>query len=158
MPASKKTGFIREMHIIYKRKRTKNAAGNETVTGPEVVARLFKDMQDDTKEKLVVVNLDGAGKILGYEVVAIGSTNACAARPAEVFSSSVMVRATGVIVIHNHPSGKVDPSRADVDFTKKLLDGAATLEIKMVDHIIIGFEGFYSFASESRLANRFGWY
>ena len=158
MAASKKTGFIREMHIIYKRKRTKDPAGNVAITGPEQVAQLFKNMQDETKEKLVVVNLDGAGKILGYEVVAVGSTNACAARPAEVFSSSVMVRATGVIVIHNHPSGQVEPSRADVDFTKKLLDGAATLEIKMIDHIIIGFEGFYSFASESKLANRFGWY
>jgi DNA repair protein RadC len=105
-----------------------------------------------------VVNLDGAGKILGYEVVAIGSTNACAARPADVFSGSAIVRATGVIVLHNHPSGEVEPSRADVEFTKKLLAGAETLAIKMVDHIIIGFEGYYSFASESKLANQFGWY
>lgn len=158
MPTSKKTRFIREMRVVYRRKRTKDPAAGAQITGPETVARLFKDMQDETKEKLVVVNLDGAGKILGYEVVAIGSTNACAARPAEVFSSSVMVRATGIIVIHNHPSGKVEPSRADVDFTQKLLDGAKTLELKMIDHIIIGFEGFYSFASESKMANRFGWY
>jgi DNA repair protein RadC len=158
MANTKKPGLLREMHVIYKRKRVKDPAANAKITGPEMVAKLFQDMQDETKEKLVVVNLDGAGKILGYEVVAIGSTNACAARPAEVFSSSVIVRATGVIVIHNHPSGEVEPSRADAEFTKKLLDGAETLEIRLIDHIIIGFEGFYSFASESKLAGRFGWY
>lgn len=81
-------GFIRELKIVYKRKRTKNAAGNATITGPEKVVELFRDLQDETKEKLLIVNLDGASKILAFEVVAIGSTNACHARPIEIFSSS----------------------------------------------------------------------
>jgi DNA repair protein RadC len=158
MPSENKAGFIREMHIIYKRKKTKNAAGNETITGPQKVFELFQDLQDETKEKLLIVNLDGASKVLAFEVVAIGSTNACHARPIEVFSSSFMTRATGAIIIHNHPSGNVEPSKSDIEFTKKLLDTADTIGLKLIDHIIIGFEGFYSFASESKLANRFGWY
>jgi len=161
MPASKKTeetGFIRELRIVYKRKKTKSIAGNATITGPEKVVELFRDLQDETKEKLLIVNLDGASKILAFEVVAIGSTNACHARPIEIFSSSFLTRATGAIIIHNHPSGQVEPSKADVDFTKKLLDTADTIGLKLIDHIIIGYEGFYSFASESKLAGRFGWY
>jgi DNA repair protein RadC len=161
MPASKKTeqsGFIREMHVIYKRKRTKNPAGNATITGPEKVVELFRDLQDETKEKLIIVNLDGASKILAFEVVAIGSTNSCYARPIEIFTSSFLTRATGGIVIHNHPSGQVEPSKSDIEFTKKLLDTADTIGLKLVDHIIIGYEGYYSFASESKLASRFGWY
>ncbi|NOX92353.1 MAG: JAB domain-containing protein [Gammaproteobacteria bacterium] len=89
------------------------------ITCPGDVVKLFHDLQDETKEKLITVNLDNQNKILCFEVIAIGSVNGIHIRPMEVFRTAFPVNARGAIVLHNHPSGDPTPSEEDKAFTQK---------------------------------------
>jgi DNA repair protein RadC len=150
-----KAKIVREIVIKYKTRRLDTEIEGEKVTGPEVVVQLFKDLQNETKEKLIVINLDNANKILCFELVAIGSANICHARPIEVFRSSFLTSAVSVIVIHNHPSGKPTPSTEDKNFTKDLLKVTELIGLKLLDHIIIGYEGYYSFTEAGKIPRQF---
>jgi len=150
-----KAKFVREIVIKYKIKKLETEIEGEKVTGPEMVVQLFKDLQNETKEKLIVINLDSANKILCFELVAIGVANVCHARPIEVFRSSFLTSAVSAIVIHNHPSGKPTPSVEDNNFTKDLLKVTDLIGLKLLDHIIIGYEGYYSFSEAGKIPRQF---
>lgn len=79
-----KAKFVREIVVKYKTRKLGKGIEGEKVTGPETVVQLFKDLQNETKEKLIVINLDNANKILCFELVAIGGCNICYARPIEI--------------------------------------------------------------------------
>lgn len=142
--------YLREVELKYRYKRVSNAdtPTGARLTDPGTVVRLFADLQNASKEKVIAVSLDKRFKILCYEVVAIGSVDTVALRPAEVFRAAVVFNATGVIVLHNHPSGEPEPSAEDRAFTQRLRDAGQTLGIALVDHIIVGMEGYFSFANE----------
>ena len=116
---------------------------------------LFRALQEETKEKLVTISFNAVHKILCFEVIAIGGKNACYARPIEIFKSSFMTGATSAVVLHNHAAGDIKPSISDIAFTRRILDVSESIGLKLLDHIIIGFDGFYSFASQGRLTRRF---
>jgi len=112
--------YLREIEIKFKNKKVAKKAINTPVYCPEVVVELFRDLQNETKEKLIAVNLDAKNKIIWFEVVAIGSVSTIFARPIEVFRISILVNASSIILVHNHPSGEPRPSGDDIAFTKKL--------------------------------------
>ncbi len=141
--------FLREIEIRYKKKRAPKKTVDTLITCPGDVVKLFHDLQDETKEKLITVNLDNQNKILCFEVIAIGSVNGIHIRPMEVFRTAFPVNARGAIVLHNHPSGDPTPSEEDKAFTQKLDRLALDMGLKFVDHIIIGTDGYYSFRENS---------
>lgn len=124
----------------------------QAINGSTAVAKLFADLQDETKEKFIVINLDTKNKILCYEVVAIGNLNSIQMRPMEVSRTSILVNAASAIVMHNHTSGDPLPSSADVEFTRKLYRIAKDLGLKMLDHLIIGIDRYYSFTDEGLMS------
>ena len=150
-----KAKYVREIVIKYKTRKAGKGLEGEKVTGPETVVRLFKDLQNETKEKLIVINLDNANRILCFELVALGGCNICHARPIEIFKSSFLTSAVSAIVIHNHPSGKSIPSLDDRNFTKELIKVTKLIGLKLLDHIIIGHEGYYSFADAGKIPRQF---
>jgi DNA repair protein RadC len=150
-----KAKYVREIIIKYKTRKLGKGIQGEKVTGPETVVRLFKDLQNETKEKLIVINLDNANRILCFELVAIGGTNVCYARPIEIFRSSFLTSAVSVVVIHNHPSGKPTPSLEDRILTKELVKVTNLIGLELLDHIIIGYEGHYSFAESGKIPRQF---
>ena len=77
--------------------------------------------------------------------------NGTVADPKIIFAAALKSCASGIILAHNHPSGELDPSKEDIAVTKKLKAGAELLDIKVLDHLIISKEGFYSFADEGVL-------
>lgn len=141
--------YLKEVEIKYKIKKVNDKAIGHKVTSPKVVAELFSDLQNETKEKLIAINLDAKNKILCFEVVAIGSVASIYLRPMEVFRTSIMVNAYGLIVVHNHPSGEDEPSSEDIEFTKRLKRISDDLGLNFYDHIIIGLESYYSFAEKN---------
>ena len=96
------------------------------------------------KEYFLAIYLDGANHIISFEIVSIGSINMCLVHPREVFAPAIEGRAASVIIAHNHPSGDLIPSSADIDLTKKLLKAGEILGIKLLDHIIMSKNGFLS--------------
>jgi len=141
--------FLREIEIRYKKNRTPKETVNTLITCPSDVVKLFYDLQDEAKEKLITINLDNKNKILCFEVVAIGSVNSIHVRPMEVFRTAFPVNAHSAIVLHNHPSGDPTPSEEDNVFTSKLDRLALDMGLKFVDHIIIGNNRHYSFREKS---------
>ncbi len=138
--------YLREIEIRYKNKRVKNKStpcGVISCAGD--AAELFRDLENETKEKLITVNLDSCNKILCFEVVAIGSLKSVFLRPMEVFRTAFPVNAHAAIVIHNHPSGNPKPSQADKKFTSNLRRLAKDMGLTFYDHIIIGQNSYFSF-------------
>ena len=86
-------------------------------------------------------------------IVSLGTLNSSLIHPREVFKSAILSNAAGIMLIHNHPSGKCDPSELDISITKKLEEAGAFLDIPVVDHIIIGEGGdVFSFCKNKLLA------
>ncbi len=148
---SKKNTYLREITLNYKFKQVDSKVIDSSATDPKTIVQMFSDLQNETKEKFIAISIDARNKIICYEVVAIGSVNAVYLRPGEVVRTAVMVNATGIIVVHNHPSGDPEPSREDLIFTHELKEGAKFLGIELYDHIIIGIEDYFSFAEKGIL-------
>jgi DNA repair protein RadC len=155
MKKTKGITYLREIEIKYKPYRAAGDFSGTKITGPEVAAQLFQDLQNETKEKFIVISLDGAHKIICFEVVAIGSANTIGLKPFQVFRTSIVVNSVSQIVIHNHPSGELDPSDADKKFTEKLLYFCKESGLNLLDHIIIGYKGHFSFAAEGLMFSLF---
>jgi DNA repair protein RadC len=148
-----KPAYLREIQIKFKKKRVKAGfAVGKKIAGAQQVYELFSDMQNETKEKLIVISLDVKLKILCFEVVAIGSVNTVFARPFEVVRSAILVNAYGLIVVHNHPSGDTKPGLEDKLFTRELKKLTDTGGAELHDHIIIGDGTYFSFAEEGLMA------
>jgi DNA repair protein RadC len=111
----------------------------QKIDTPELVnALLSEEMRALHKESLRVLLLDTRYQLLRMEEVSRGSVNESIAHPREVFRPAIISSAYAVIVVHNHPSGDPSPSQADHSLTRRLAEAAELLQIKLLDHIIIG--------------------
>jgi DNA repair protein RadC len=107
-------------------------------------AALSQDLMWQQQERFAVLLLDVKNCLLGTQVITIGTATETLAPPREIFREVIRQNATRVIVAHNHPSGNVEPSQADIDLTKQLLAGAQYLAIPLLDHIILGDGNYQS--------------
>lgn len=106
---------------------------------PELVYELLSaEMRGLHKESLRVLLLDTRYRLIRTEQVSLGSVNESIAHPRDVFRPAVISSAYAVIVAHNHPSGDPSPSQSDHSLTRRLTEAAELLQIKLLDHIIIG--------------------
>ena len=111
----------------------------EKIDSPELVYDLLApEMRALHKESLRVILLDTRYHLLRIQEVSLGSVNESIAHPREVFRPAVISSAYAVIVVHNHPSGDPSPSQSDHSLTRRLAEAAQLLQIKLLDHIIIG--------------------
>ncbi len=101
------------------------------------------------KEEFYVLALDTKGRLLGgIAPMNGGSVNAVTVRPAETFREAIILNATSVVLVHNHPSGDPRPSPQDVAVTKGLIAAGKLLEMEVLDHVVIGSAGFVSMKRE----------
>jgi DNA repair protein RadC len=122
------------------------------ISGPNEVVNYFRAQLSDLKvEKFISVLLNTKNEIINWEVVSIGSLNASIVHPREVFNRAIKRSAASILVVHNHPSGHVSPSKEDCHVTKRLSEAGNLIGIPLVDHIIIGKSGYYSFKEENQL-------
>lgn len=122
------------------------------ISGPSEVVNYFRAQLSDLKvEKFISVLLNTKNEIINWEVVSIGSLNASIVHPREVYNRAIKRSAASILVVHNHPSGHVKPSKEDIHVTKRLYDAGHLIGIPLVDHIIIGKSGYYSFKEENQL-------
>jgi len=118
---------------------------------PELVSELVgPEMRRLRTESLRVILLDTRYRLLHIEEVSVGSLNESIAHPREIFRPAITYSAYAVIVVHNHPSGDASPSQTDHSLTRRLAEAAELLQIKLLDHIIIGAPsegspGYFSF-------------
>ena len=117
-------------------------------TPMDVVWVLGKELEAYDREVLCVVNLRSDLAPINMNIVSMGSLNASIMTAREVFKSSILSNAGFIMMVHNHPSGNLMPSRNDMAVTKKIEKAAELMDIPLVDHIILGRCGeYFSFRS-----------
>jgi len=114
------------------------------IRGPEDVFIYLEDMKKLKKEQFRGLYLNARNKVIHDEVISIGTLTANLVHPREVFQPAIEYLACGVIVAHNHPSGDPDPSEDDLEITRKLASVGKTMDIELLDHIIIGSKRYVS--------------
>jgi DNA repair protein RadC len=117
----------------------------------EIIRRWITANKIETQEYFIVMYLDRALKVLGIYLNTIGTMNSVMIDRRLVYSAALQLGAQNMIVCHNHPSGTLSPSPADLDFTKDLVKGAKQIEIPVQDHIILTKDGYYSFAEHRQI-------
>lgn len=116
-----------------------------TVTSPEDVAPVAsKYLEGVDREHLIVILLSACGQIIGINTAHIGSLKRSVVSPREVFKPAILANADRIIVAHNHPSGSLEPSRADIQMTKNLKAAGELLDIPLIDSLVLGFDGKYA--------------
>ena len=108
-------------------------------------------LKDYNYEVFAVVFLNRANKINHFEIISRGGITGTVADPRVILKKALEEDATSIVLSHNHPSGNLQPSRADEELTKKIKEAATYFDIKVIDHIIVSEDGFYSFADEGIL-------
>lgn len=99
-------------------------------------------------EQFKVMFLNSSNRILGIYVVSTGGTTSTVVDVRVVFAAALLANAKKMILAHNHPSGALQPSQADIRLTRKMQDAGLLLDIEIVDHIILTCESYYSFSTE----------
>jgi len=102
----------------------------------------------ELQEQFKVVLLSRASKVLGIYEVSSGSMGGTLADPKLIFGTALKACASSIVLAHNHPSGSLTPSQADIQLTKKIKDGGQILDILVIDHLILTSESYFSFADE----------
>jgi DNA repair protein RadC len=125
--------------------------GRPVISSPADVERLLRGrIANLDRENFVVVLLNTKNEVIETPTVSVGTLSASLVHPREVFKPAIRASAASVILAHNHPSGKVEPSREDREVTKRLGEAADVLGIEVLDHIIVG-DGYFSMKAHGML-------
>ena len=117
----------------------------------EVVDYLRLNLRDRSREVFLVIFLNGRNQITAMEEMFEGTLTTSAVYPREVIDRTLKNKAAALVLVHNHPSGNSQPSKEDLDITKRLKDAAASIDVSIHDHLIIAGDDFYSFADHGIL-------
>ena len=107
------------------------------IDSTEKAVKLLADIRDKKQEYFVCLSLDGANRLIAKRIITIGTLTGSLVHPREVFADAITDRAASVIVAHNHPSGSLNPSAADLAVTERLREAAELLGLTLLDHLIV---------------------
>ncbi len=107
------------------------------IDSPEKAVEQLADIRDKKQEYFVVLTLDGANRLIAKRIITIGTLTSSLVHPREVFADAITDHAASIIVAHNHPSGELKPSAADIEVTERLVEAGELLGLNVVDHIIV---------------------
>lgn len=142
-----------EIELIYK-PAVKPSQRPKVETSQEVYD-LLRENWDENKIELVeefkIMLLNRANKVIGLVSISLGGFAGTIADPKVIFSAALKAGASSLILAHNHPSGNIKPSSADISLTQKITAAGGFLDIAVLDHIIITAEGYMSFADEGMM-------
>ncbi len=125
--------------------------GRVVISSPADVDRLLRGrIANLDRENFVVVLLNTKNEVIETSTVSVGTLSASLVHPREVFKPAIRASAASVVLVHNHPSGKVEPSREDREITRRLVEAAEILGVEVLDHVIMG-DGYFSMKEHGML-------
>lgn len=132
-----------------KRTEIKNqtAATNSSISA-EIVRNQIEDFNI---ENFIVLSFNSRNKLINAEVSSIGTLTSSLVHPRETFKIAIRNHAAKILIAHNHPSGETNPSDDDIKITRRLVQAGELLGIEVIDHVIIGYDEFFSFKDEGLL-------
>jgi DNA repair protein RadC len=117
----------------------------DPIRSPEDIHRRFGPALRDLKqEQFMVISLSSANRVIRERMITKGLLNASLTHPREVFREAILEQAASIILLHNHPSGNLEPSREDITVTKQLVEAGKIIGISVHDHIIIAGDSYTS--------------
>jgi DNA repair protein RadC len=129
-----------------------NMIGQNFVRSPQAVSDyLSASLRDMKREVFKVLFLDKGLRIMGERDLFLGTIDEAAVHPREIVKAALEVNASSIVLVHNHPSGKVEPSREDYEITQKIKSACQTVSVRVLDHIIIGENQYFSFSERNSL-------
>jgi len=135
-----------------RRRRGAEVLERKKIGSSRDVFEIFQaDMADSQYEEFWILLLNRANKIMKKVKISDGGVSGTVADPKRIFRAALDNMASSIILSHNHPSGNITPSNADVALTRKIVKGADYFDMVVLDHIIIGDGNFYSFADNGRM-------
>lgn len=147
-----KSTELKAMLELAKRIQASEKTRSERMTGSQQVARkMMIEIGREKQEHLVVLYLDTQNRIIEQRTIFIGTVRRSVAEPREILHYACKNMATSMILVHNHPSGTVEPSENDLRFTEKLKRCCDDMGMILLDHLIIGQKDYFSFREESDL-------
>ena len=117
----------------------------------DTAAYLQNRLKDNKREVFAVIFLNRANKVNHFEIISEGGITGTVADPRIILKKALEEDAVSLILCHNHPSGSLKPSKADEELTWKIREAARYFDIKVLDHLIVSDDGYYSFADEGIL-------
>ena len=141
--AALELGKRRKLSTIHQKKKIK--------TSQEVFDRMHPLLEDLPHEEFWIIFLNRANNIIDQTRISQGGISGTVTDVKIILKEAIDRRSSGIIMIHNHPSGNTRPSKADFNITRKLKNAAAYFDIQVLDHIVTGETTYYSFADEGTL-------
>lgn len=121
------------------------------LASPEEVYGKFKKLSEADRERFYSILLDSQNKVIGVDMVSQGGLDSTQVNPRDVFKAALLASAAGIIFVHSHPSGEPAPSLADRGLTALLKRAGEMMGVEVLDHVIIGRDGYYSFSDKREL-------
>lgn len=146
---------VSEIDVVYKRKVACKVSQRPQITNSAATYQLLMHYWNSDKiellEEFKVLYLNRANRVMQIYPVSQGCITGCMADPRLILAAALRVAAVSMILVHNHPSGSLKPSRADEELTHKIKEAARYFDLTVLDHIIITSDGYFSFADEGIL-------
>lgn len=127
------------------------APARQRIRVPSDVLPLVERFVDRDQEHFLAISLNGAHEVTRVHTVSVGLVNRTMVHPREVFAGMLSDRAAAAVLAHNHPSGSLQPSSEDNEITARLVEAGAVLGIPVLDHVIFGTTGYFSYLEHDRL-------
>ncbi len=129
-----------------------NSLNSEVINNSSAVFNYFKNIFLNKKQEyFYCLYLDSKKHVISNKLLFMGTLNRSIVHPREVFKEAYLLSASSIICVHNHPSGNVEPSKDDIDITNQLSSIGYIMGIKLVDHLIIGSNTYYSFLENGKI-------
>jgi DNA repair protein RadC len=148
---AKAISIIAALELGRRRKETEAVKREKIVTSNDVFEIMKSSLMDLPHEEFWLLMLNRANSIIKKELISRGGISATAVDVKIIFKSAVDNYASSIVVCHNHPSGNLKPSDADIKITKNIKEAAKIMEIPLLDHLIFTENGYYSFADEGMM-------
>ena len=142
--------FINELQLEFQKKLFSRKKITCSGNAAELSREVFKTTSShiELKEYFFVIMLNRANEVLGYVKIGEGGISGAVADLRLAYATAIKCLASGIILLHNHPSANLNPSNADKSLTKKFVDAGHILDISVLDHIILTTHNHFSFADE----------
>ena len=148
---AKAVGIVSAMELGRRRREAEIEKRPKISSSKDVYVLMKSGLMDLPHEEFWCLLLNRGNVVIKKHLVSSGGVSGTVADPKLIFKAALEELASGVILVHNHPSGNRQPSHADKQLTKKMKDAGRSLEISLLDHIIFTEDGYFSFADENLL-------
>ena len=125
--------------------------GRPELLSAEDIWNICSDIRASKREHFVAFYINSQNELIERQIISIGTLNASLVHPREVFEPALKLSCASIIIAHNHPSGRLDPSREDVEVTKRLTEAGRLLGVELIDHVIVSKNGYLSFQQKNLL-------